>query len=87
MSLVLKHCINSTIDRITYYYHNGTLLETTIPSDVTKLIKFMPIPSPPFCYSWDNLPNLRNIPIDVVCGTFIKILQELSIKHGYGYCY
>ena len=85
MSLIYKHCINSTIDQITYYYHNGTFSETTNTSDVTKLIKYMPLVSPPFAYTWFDVQNLRNIPKDMVCGTFIKILQELSIRHGYGY--
>ena len=78
MSLIFKHCINSTIDQIMYYYYNGTFSDSTITSDVTKLIKYMPIPSPPFCYSWFDVPNLRNITKDMVCGTLIKILQELS---------
>ena len=84
MSLVLKHCINSRIGQITYYYSNSIWLCTAIASNGTQFIKYMPIPSPPFSYSWIDMPNLRNIPRDMVCGTFIKILQELSIKHGYG---
>ena len=75
MNLSLSSCVESYTDQIVNY-------QKTQAND-SQIIKFFAIFAPPFVAAHFNMPKMDEIPKDMVCGAFMKVIIEMSRKYGY----
>ena len=81
MSINLGNCILSQRD-LSMKYGNNPVNQTGQVSDV-GVIRYFPILAPPFITLHYDFVGMNDIPIDLVCGPLIRILEQMSIKFGY----
>ena len=86
MSISLSSCVKSIPEEIMNYREVIIASTNTTNTTITKkVINFYPLFAPPFVTTYFEVPKMDVIPKEMVCGAFINILKELSLKFDYRY--